>query len=178
MNQKKGIIFFLHPNDYNETFITNLTIINQIDVFILLKQYFPNTQNINSEKILQNYSSYIKTIDLKWRKINFSFDEIMNLKKQNVELFIVSKEYLPNNILAINNPSNIKLIETQGKQIIAFENDYRYLEFKINNGQRNSSLNSTIKIFIILIQLFKNNFIIYKFYPIPLVYLEDIGKFV
>ena len=153
MSQKKGIIFLLHPNDYNETSIKEMTIINQIDVFILLKQYFPNTHNISSEQILHNLSSYIKTIYSNQAKINLTFDEIMNLKKHNVDLFIVSKEYLPKNILEINNNSSCtKLVETQGKQILIFRDDYRFIELKLNNEQNNSSIisiNSQIKIIII-----------------------------
>ena len=144
MSQKKGIIFLLHPNDYNPTLINNITIINQTDVFILSKQYFLNSQNINSEQILHNFSSYIGTIV--WNdkiKVNFTFEEIMNLKKSNTDFFIVSKEYLPSNILAINNNNNknIKLTEIQGgKKILEFSDDYRYIILNLNNGQSNPNL--------------------------------------
>ena len=98
MDQKKGIIFLLHPNDYNEISLSSISYSNQKDVFILSKNYFPNFQNISSEQILHNFSSYIKKI--LWsdnKKLNLTFDEIMNLKKSNTDIFIVSKEYLQNN---------------------------------------------------------------------------------
>ena len=145
MNQKKGIIFLLHPKDYNEISLSSISYSNQKDVFILSNKYFPNFQNISSEQILHNFSSYIKNI--LWSdkmKINFTFDEIMNLKKTNTDIFIVSKEYLPNNNLSINiNSSKIKLIEIEDrKKILIFDDDYRYIYLNVNNGQIAPSFNA------------------------------------
>ena len=156
------IIRFFLEQILQRTSINNNIIINQIDVYILLKKYFPNNENISSEQILHNFPSYIKTIDWNEKQINFTFDEIMNLKKSNTDFFIVNKEYLPKNILTINNyKSNIRLLESQeGKKILEFNQDFRYIILNLNKGQNNPNLNVINQfnnkiIIIIIIILFK-----------------------
>ena len=71
---------------------------------------------------------------------NPSANEIMNLKNKNIDIFIVSKEYIiKNKIFPINSiPSNIQLIELQGKKVLYFPNDFKF--FYIINMQNAPSL--------------------------------------
>ena len=83
MSHKREIAFLLHPNDYKEISLNNITLANPIDVYILSKLNFKTLQNINSEEILLNFSSYTKKIILNNNiQKNSSAYEIMNLKKQ------------------------------------------------------------------------------------------------
>ena len=129
MSQKRDIVFLLHPNDYKEILISPITLVNPIDVYILSKLNFKTVQNISSEEILLNFSSYAKTIILNNNiQKNSSVNEIMNLKNKNIDIFIVSKEYIiKNKIFPINNiPSNIQLIEIQGKKVLYFRNEFKF----------------------------------------------------
>ena len=141
MSQKREIVFLLHPNDYKEIPFSEITLANPIDVYILSKLNFKTVQNIKSEDILLNFSSYAKNIILNNNiQKNSSVNEIMNLKNKNIDIFIVSKEYIiKNKIFPINNiPSNIQLIEIQGKKVLYFPNDIR--SFIIINMQNAPSL--------------------------------------
>ena len=141
MSQKRDIVFLLHPNDYKEIPFSKITLANPIDVYILSKLNFKTLQNTNSEDILLNFSSYAKNIILNNNiQKNSSVNEIMNLKNKNIDIFIVSKEYIiKNKIFPINNiPSNIQLIEIQGKTVLYFRNEYRV--FNIDNMQNAPSL--------------------------------------
>ena len=141
MSQKKDIAFLLHPNDYKEISLNNITLANPIDVYILSRLDFNTPPNISSEEILLNFSSYVKNILLNNDiQKNSSPNEIMNLKKNNIDIFIVSKEYfLKNKIVQINTiPSDIQLIEIQGKKMLYFYKYYRF--FYIINMQNAPSL--------------------------------------
>ena len=64
----------------------------------------------------------------------------MNLKNKNIDIFIVSKEYIiKNKIFPINSiPSNIQLIELQGKKVLYFPNEFKF--FYIINMQNSPNL--------------------------------------
>ena len=129
MSQKKDIAFLLYPNDYKEISLNNITLANPIDVYILSRLDFNTPPNTSSEEILLNFSSYAKNIILNnGVQKNSSAFEIMNLKNKNIDIFIVSKEYIiKNKIFPINSiPSNIKLIELQGKKVLYFHNEFKF----------------------------------------------------
>ena len=138
MSQKKDIAFLLHPNDYKEISLNNITLANPIDVYILSRLDFNTPPNISSEEILLNFSSYVKNILLNNDiQKNSSPNEIMNLKKNNIDIFIVSKEYfIKNKISQINTiPSTVQLIETQGKKVLYFPNDIiSFIIIKMQNA--------------------------------------------
>ena len=128
MSHKRDIVFLLHPNDYKEIPFSEITLENPIDVYILSKLNFKTPQNINSKDILLNFSSYAKNIIMNNNiQKNSSVHEIMNLKNKNIDIFIVSKEYIiKNKIFPINNiPSRIKFI-----QLIIFHQIFNLLKFK------------------------------------------------
>ena len=138
MSQKRDIVFLLHPNDYKEFSFRSITIENPIDVYVLSKENFKNLQNISSEEILHNFSLYVKNILLNNDiQKNSSTNKIMSLKKNNIDIFIVSKDYfIKNKILQINTiPSTVQLIETQGKKVLYFPNDIiSFIIIKMQNA--------------------------------------------
>ena len=54
MSQKRDIAFLLHPNDYKEISLNNITLANPIDVYILSRLDFNTLPNISSEEIVLN----------------------------------------------------------------------------------------------------------------------------
>ena len=79
MIDKKGFIIHVLPNDYNENEFLNDGINDPPEAYILCKKYFKNDKGISIEQFLNKYSFYNHNINLDGTKINFLFEEIMNL---------------------------------------------------------------------------------------------------
>ena len=146
MDKKKVFNFYVKPNNLNILSALPCAISDPPDAYILCKKYFKNDKNISFEQFIRNFFSYIKNTNLTGTKINFSFDEIINLKNNNIGFFVVSKNYIPKYLLEINGNINTKFVENQGKKILYFPNEYKFLSLNANNVEINPSINTNNEI--------------------------------
>ena len=91
MNIKKDFYFHILPNKIkkNEAIYENLT--NLTDVYILCKYSFPKNPDFDVHKFINNLYSKDEIIALKEIKTMFSFYQINELSKNNIDFYIVDK---------------------------------------------------------------------------------------
>ena len=95
MNKKTNFMFHLRSEDFKEIQF-NGDYVNLIKVYILCKFSFKNNPNLDINKLVSNYlsSSEINNILADGIRTDFSFNNIMYLKKRNIDFYIVDESRL------------------------------------------------------------------------------------
>ena len=153
MNTKNDFYFHLYPNDFNEISPLSEGLNNITCAYIICKYSFKNNPNFDIAKFIHNFLSLDDIRQIDKIKTDFSFNEIMLLKNNNVDFYVVSKERLSKMCLGIKIKcnSNIHFFEKQGKNILYFPNEFKFISFKVKNIS-NLDIISQNDIF----QIFKN----------------------
>ena len=156
MEKKKNFAFHLSSNDFNKINFSG-TMSEMIDVYVLCKNSFDQSyQNIDIGKLFSNNlsSNEISNMILLGIKTDFTFDEIMSFKNNNIDFYIVDRERLSKIFLNqdINQCfSSIKLFQYKGNYILSFDFFY-FISFKpkyntsnfVNENQSNPNIQINI----------------------------------
>ena len=121
MDAKNGFAFHVNYNNFSEIQFPSDGLSNQIPVFILCKYSFKNNPNIDIGKLVHNnLSSNEIMLSTGEIRTNFTFKEIMSLKKSKIDFYVVDEERLSKIFLnrQFNNNSNISFFQKNGQNII------------------------------------------------------------
>ena len=142
MNPKTNFVIRINYNNFKEIPKPIINNSYSTDVYILCKKsFFENVTHINSENLLSELpkASYVKT--------DFNFNEIMPLKNELSDFYIFDYCFLSTKNPNIKCISNVSYFEHQGKNILYFKNDDKYIIFKperVTNAQ-NFNINENIQ---------------------------------
>ena len=141
MDNKKNFAFHINANDFNQVKFSG-AMNNVIDIYILCKYSFnKNYQNIDVGKLVNKKFSpnEIYNLYLNGVKTNFTFEQIMSFKKNNIDFYIVDRERLSTIFLNqdINKCiSNIQFFQIKGQYILSIDYCY-FISFKPGNNTNN-----------------------------------------
>lgn len=145
MSFHKDFIFHLYPQDFETTTPSNIAIQDMIKVYILCKYSLKNNPYIDIKDLIHNLLTAEEIKNIKYIKTDFTYNEIMSLKKNNIDFYVVDKERLSKIFLGINLTnaySNICYCKINGKNMLYFYNEYHFISF---SGTMQSNNNSAIK---------------------------------
>ena len=146
MSHHKDFIFHLYPQDFEAYSPANIAIQNMIKVYVLCKYSLINNPYINIKDLIHNLLTAEEIKNIKSIKTDFTYNEIMSLKKNNIDFYIVDQERLSKLFLGINLKnvySNLCYIHLDGKNLLYFYNEIHFISFK---GTMQSNSNSHIKL--------------------------------
>ena len=155
MSQRKELIKYIKIDEYsfNEVSLNNLKRGNMNTVFILCPNSFLNFPNINLTKLVnQQYSEYeIKLINQKPIKFNLWYDEIISLKNNKINFYIVNDLFLLKLGIKKEYLTQLNLIyyEDNNKKYLYFINESKLLMLErnfinINNNNQPININNNI----------------------------------
>ena len=155
MSQRKELIKYIKIDEYsfNEVSLNNLKRGNMNTVFILCPNSFLNFPNINLTKLVnQQYSEYeIKLINQKPMKFNLLYDEIISLKNNKINFYIVNDLFLLKLGIKKEYLTQLNLIyyEDNNKKYLYFINESKLLMLErnfinINNNNQPININNNI----------------------------------
>ena len=135
MNTNKDFYFHLYSSDFNEASPLSEGLNNITCAYIICKYSFKNNPHFDIAKFIHNFLSLDDIRQLDKIKTDFTFNEIMLLKNNNVDFYVVSKERLAKMCLGIKIKcnTNIYFFEKQGKNILYFPNEFKFISFKVKN---------------------------------------------
>ena len=146
MSERKNFAFRLKSDDFKEIQF-NKCLQNLVNVYVLCKYSFNNNPNVDINKLFLNKYSQneINNLLANGIKTNFSFNDIMTFKNQNIDFYIVDSERLKvifkNNDIINKCQSSICYENNKGRNILYFINETKYISFNVNN---NPSINNNI----------------------------------
>ena len=146
MSKRKNFAFHLESDDFKEIQF-NESLQNLVNVYVLCKYSFNNNPNVDINKLfLKNYSqNEINNLLPNGIKTNFSFNDIMKFKNQNIDFYIVDSERLKvifkNNDIIYKCQSSICYENNKGRNILFFTKEAKTISFNVKN---NPSINNTI----------------------------------
>ena len=139
MNKKTNFMFHLRSEDFKEIQF-NGDYVNLIKVYILCKFSFKNNPNLDINKLVSNYlsSNEINYILSNGIRTDFSFNDIMYLKNNKIDFYIVDESRLSTifNNKGIKNKfnSNIFYGKSKGINMLHFLKEGKCIEFNIRNN--------------------------------------------
>ena len=146
MSKKKNFAFRLKSDDFKEIQF-NESLQNLVNVYVLCKYSFNNNPNVDINKLVLNKYSQNEINNLLANEIktNFSFNDIMKFKNQNIDFYIVDSERLKvifkNNNIINKCQSSICYENNKGRNILLFINETKIISFNVKN---NPSINNNI----------------------------------
>ena len=151
MSQKiKEIVECVKINDSLKEVHPNIITLNpNNEAFILCHLTFVNYPNLDFKKIInkQIKVDFAQIVDSSPTRLNISFDEILALKKNNIEFFIVNKPFLinlgfPTHLFTI--PSDIYFFIVNSIKHLYFKNDNKLFIIESGNPRNQLSFSTPI----------------------------------
>ena len=146
MKAKNGFAFHVNYNNFSEIQFPNDGLSNQIPVFILCKYSFKNNPSIDIGKLVHNDLSYNEILfSMGEIKINFTFNEIMSLKRHKIDFYIVDGKRLSTILLKEefkNKKSNIYFTQKNGQNVLYFEKEFKLIKFESHHNSNNANNNN------------------------------------
>ena len=118
MNTKKDFYFHILPNKIKKTEAIYENLTDLTDVYILCKNSFPINTKFDVNKLINNLYSKNEIAAVKQIKTIFSFQQINELSKNNIDFYVVDKVRLNKLGFNPNQGSNIYYLERQGKKML------------------------------------------------------------
>ena len=145
MDAKNGFAFHVNYNNFSKIPFPNDGLSNQIPVFILCKYSFKNNPNIDIIKLVHNnLSSNEIMLSTGEIRTNFTFNEIMSLKKEKIDFYIVDAKQLSKIFLnrQFNCNSNISFFQKNGQNILLFDNELKLIKLESHHNSNNINNNN------------------------------------
>ena len=146
MSHHKDFIFHLYPQDFEGISLATIAIQGMVKVYVLCKYSLLNNPHINIKDLIHNLLTAEEIKNIINIKTDFTYNEIMSLKKNNIDFYIVDKERLSKIFLGLNLKnvySNICYFKFDGKNLLYFYNEIQFISFK---GTMQSNNNTHIKL--------------------------------
>ena len=150
MSSPKELVEYIKSDEFSfkEVSLNYLKKGSIIPVFILYPNSFSNFTNIDLRKLINKQFSQneIQLINQAPIKLNITFDEIISLKNNNIDFYIVNGLFLSRIGIKIGNPSlNLIYYEENNKKFLFFINESKLLMLEktnINNINEEININS------------------------------------
>ena len=146
MSERKNFAFHLKSDGFKEIQF-NGSLQNLVNVYVLCKYSFNNNPNVDINKLILNKYSQNEITNLLANgiKTNFSFNDIMKFKNQNIDFYIVDSERLKvifkNNDIINKCKSSICYENNKGRNILFFTDETKTISFNVKN---NPNINNNI----------------------------------
>lgn len=145
MSHHKDFIFHIYPQDLSIMQPPHSAIQDMIKVYLISKHSLKNKSYIDVKNLIDNLLTTEEIKNINSIKTDFTYNEIMTLKNSNIDFYIADKERLSKIFIGSNVKnvkSNLCFFQIDGKNVLYFYNEYKFLSFK---GKMISNNNSQIK---------------------------------
>ena len=124
--------FVLYSKDFIEYTSPIVEMENLINIYVICDNSFESTLKFDIKKFVNDLCSSNEIQNLGEIKTNFTFEEIISLKKDHKEIYIISEQGFQRLLKGIkkSSVSNTCLFDIKGEKVIYFLKEYKFISFK------------------------------------------------